>query len=179
MPTCRAGPLRYIGFDGNGKQVRDVMHPRDLAELLDLQMRQERRGGRRIYTAGGGPENAMSLAQLTAWCDSRFGEFPVGSDRNERPYDIPWVVMGQQRLRASFRMDAGNPDRRPAGRDRSACRSESGLAGAKRVVKANEPTNKEPLRLLSVVIPCRNEGRRYRIDRRTSLCGIATARRGA
>jgi len=85
--------LRYIGFDGTGKQVRDAMHPRDLAELLDLQMRQERRGGQRIYTAGGGPDNAMSLAQLTAWCDARFGACAVTADLNERPYDIPWVVM--------------------------------------------------------------------------------------
>jgi CDP-paratose 2-epimerase len=86
-------PLRYIGFDGTGKQVRDALHPRDLAALLDLQMRRERTGGQRIYTAGGGPENAVSLAQLTAWCDARFGAFEVAGDRNERPYDIPWVVM--------------------------------------------------------------------------------------
>ena len=86
-------PLRYIGFDGAGKQVRDALHPRDLAALLDVQMRRERTSGQRIYTAGGGPENAMSLAQLTAWCDARFGAFAVTADHNERPYDIPWVAM--------------------------------------------------------------------------------------
>ena len=86
-------PLRYIGFDGTGKQVRDALHPRDLAALLDLQMRRERTTGQRIYTAGGGPENALSLAQLTAWCDARFGSLPVATDPNERPYDIPWVAM--------------------------------------------------------------------------------------
>jgi CDP-paratose 2-epimerase len=86
-------PLRYIGFDGTGRQVRDAFHPRDLGALLDLQMRRERRGGQRIYTAGGGPANAMSLAQLTAWCDGRFSPFEVTADANERPYDIPWVVM--------------------------------------------------------------------------------------
>jgi CDP-paratose 2-epimerase len=89
----RQRPLRYIGFDGAGKQVRDALHPRDLAALLDLQMRQERKGGQRIYTAGGGPENAMSLAQLTAWCDARFHPFAVTADLNERPYDIPWIAM--------------------------------------------------------------------------------------
>jgi CDP-paratose 2-epimerase len=86
-------PLRYIGFDGAGKQVRDALHPRDLAGLLDLQMRQERKGGQRIYTAGGGPDNAMSLAQLTAWCDARFHPHAVSADLKERPYDIPWIVM--------------------------------------------------------------------------------------
>ena len=89
----RQRPLRYIGFDGTGRQVRDVLHPRDLAALLDVEMRQERKGGQRIYTAGGGLANAMSLAQLTAWCDARFGPHPVAADLNERPYDIPWIVM--------------------------------------------------------------------------------------
>jgi CDP-paratose 2-epimerase len=89
----RRRTLRYIGFDGGGKQVRDAFHPRDLAALLDLQMRQERAHGQRIYTAGGGPQNAMSLAQLTAWCDARFGALAVTADQSERPYDIPWVVM--------------------------------------------------------------------------------------
>jgi len=89
----RRRPLRYIGFDGAGKQVRDVLHPRDLAALLDVEMRQERAGGQRIYTAGGGAGNATSLAQLTAWCDARFGPHEVAADLNERPYDIPWIVM--------------------------------------------------------------------------------------
>jgi CDP-paratose 2-epimerase len=86
-------PLRYIGFDGTGKQVRDVLHPRDLAALLDLQMRRGRSGGQRVYTAGGGSANAMSLARLTAWCDRRFRPHTAVADLNERPYDIPWVVM--------------------------------------------------------------------------------------
>ncbi|HUI58502.1 MAG TPA: NAD-dependent epimerase/dehydratase family protein [Bryobacteraceae bacterium] len=86
-------PLRYIGFDGAGKQVRDALHPRDLAALLDDQMLQTRSGGQRIYTVGGGAENSMSLAQLTAWCDARFGPHAIESDLNPRPYDIPWIVM--------------------------------------------------------------------------------------
>ena len=89
----RRRPLRYIGFDGAGKQVRDAFHPRDLCALLDAQMRTDRTGGQRIYTAGGGPQNAMSLAQLNAWCDSRFGAHAPQSDPRPRPYDIPWLIM--------------------------------------------------------------------------------------
>lgn len=89
----RKRPLRYIGFDGKGKQARDVFHPRDLAALVNAQMRTARRGGRRIYTAGGGPEQAASLAQLTRWCDVRFGLHTAQADSRERPYDIPWMAM--------------------------------------------------------------------------------------
>lgn len=89
----RRRPLHYIGFDGGGKQVRDAFHPRDLCSLLDAQMRANRSGGQRVYTAGGGPPNAMSLAQLNAWCDARFGVHVPEADSRLRPYDIPWLVM--------------------------------------------------------------------------------------
>ncbi len=49
-----------------GLQVRDAFHPEDLAALLLLQMRDTKAGGERIFNAGGGAQNAMSLAQLTA-----------------------------------------------------------------------------------------------------------------
>jgi CDP-paratose 2-epimerase len=86
-------PLRYVGFDGTGKQVRDVFHPRDLAALLHAQIRTERRAGQRIYAAGGGLDSALSLAQLTAWCDARFEPHAPQPDPRPRPYDLPWVIM--------------------------------------------------------------------------------------
>ena len=89
----RRRPLKYIGFDGMGKQVRDALNPVDLAGLLYAQIRDGRRDGRRLYTAGGGPANAMSLRQLTGWCDGRFGPHAPASDLRPRPYDIPWIVM--------------------------------------------------------------------------------------
>ena len=89
----RKRPLCYIGFGGSGKQVRDAMHPRDLAALASAQMATSRTGGRRIYTAGGGSANSMSLAQLTVWCDARFGPHRPDVDACERPYDIPWLAM--------------------------------------------------------------------------------------
>jgi CDP-paratose 2-epimerase len=99
----RRRPLRYIGFDGRGKQVRDALHPEDLAALLDAQFRNGRPAGRRLYTAGGGPENAMSLRQLNAWCDARFGPHLPSSDPKPRPYDIPWIMMDNSAARSDFR----------------------------------------------------------------------------
>jgi CDP-paratose 2-epimerase len=92
----RKRPLRYIGFGGTGCQVRDAFHPADLAALLVAQTRDSRQAGRRIYTAGGGPANAMSLAQLTAWCDRRFGAHAVEADQWVRPFDIPWMIMDSE-----------------------------------------------------------------------------------
>ena len=90
---ARRRPLRYIGFGGTGKQTRDIFHPRDLVSLADVQLNCSRPAGQRVYNVGGGPENALSLAQLTAWCDQRFGQHKPSADPNPRPYDVPWVVM--------------------------------------------------------------------------------------
>jgi CDP-paratose 2-epimerase len=98
----RRRPLRYIGFDGTGKQVRDVFHPRDLCALLDAQMNTTGSGGPRIYNAGGGPKNAMSLAGLNAWCDGRFRPHAPQADLRPRPYDIPWLVMDSREAEKRF-----------------------------------------------------------------------------
>ena len=98
----RRRPLRYIGFDGTGYQTRDALHPRDLAALLVAQMRAARADGQRLYTAGGGPANAMSLAQLTGWCDARFGSHTPSVDPKPRMYDIPWVAMDNTQAAHDF-----------------------------------------------------------------------------
>jgi len=98
----RRRPMRYIGFDGTGHQTRDAFHPRDLAALLVAQMNSSRSVGQRVYTAGGGPSNAMSLAQLTAWCDEGFGPHAPATDPQPRMYDIPWVAMDNTAASAEF-----------------------------------------------------------------------------
>lgn len=99
---ARRRPLRYIGFDGTGKQTRDILHPRDLARLADTQMESMRPGGQRIYCAGGGTANTISLAQLTHWCDRRFGPHAPSADSSPRPYDIPWMVMDSSDAQRDF-----------------------------------------------------------------------------
>jgi CDP-paratose 2-epimerase len=89
----RRRPLKYIGFDGGGHQVRDCLHPRDLVPLLLSQMKSHGANQPRIANFSGGAANAMSLAQLTDWCDARFGKHAVASEATPRPFDIPWMVL--------------------------------------------------------------------------------------
>lgn len=88
-------PLAYIGFDGLGHQVRDCLHPRDLAPVLIQQIgaTQARDTRDRILNFAGGAASAMSLRQLTAWCDEEFGPHPVGTRPEPRAFDIPWMVL--------------------------------------------------------------------------------------
>ena len=94
-------PLRYIGFGGHGHQVRDAFHPADLAALVALQLQRDPPVDP-IYNVGGGASNSMSLAQLTAWCDQRFGPHAPQPDTRPRPFDIPWLVMDSSRAAADF-----------------------------------------------------------------------------
>lgn len=91
----RRRPLAYIGFDGQGHQVRDCLHPRDLVPLMLAQLDEacHRSVNERIIHCAGGAASAMSLRQLTAWCDERFGVHTVGFRPEPRPFDIPWMVL--------------------------------------------------------------------------------------
>jgi CDP-paratose 2-epimerase len=83
--------LKYLGFGGKGYQVRDALHPLDLARMVDFQLRTASPGA--LLNISGGSTNSMSLAQLTAWCDQRFGSHCPVSDGSERPYDVPWLIL--------------------------------------------------------------------------------------
>lgn len=96
-------PLKYIGFDGRGSQVRDCLHPRDLLPLLQKQLQGYKPSDPsdgidvRISNFSGGTKNACSLAQLSDWCRARFGPHEVASDPHPRPYDLSWVILDSTR----------------------------------------------------------------------------------
>lgn len=91
----RRRPLTYLGFDGQGHQVRDCLHPDDLASLLVHQLQSTGRdcGKPAIVNVSGGVDSAMSLRQLSDWCSRRFGPHEVSMQPAERPFDIPWMVL--------------------------------------------------------------------------------------
>ncbi len=94
-------PLKYIGFDGLGHQVRDCLHPDDLARLLIRQLRCREARERLVHVAGGA-EQTMSLRQLSAWCAARWGEQAVASDPKPRSFDLPWVVLDSRKAHETW-----------------------------------------------------------------------------
>ena len=86
-------PLKYIGFGGNGYQVRDCFHPHDLIPLIKKQFNYSEHPPIRIFNLGGGPKNSISLFQLSCWCKDRFGFHTVDSHPTDRSFDIPWMIM--------------------------------------------------------------------------------------
>ena len=86
-------PLKYIGFNGSGHQLRDALHPQDLIPLLYRQLSAQDRDAPKILNIGGGIENSMSLKELTLWCENRFGPNEITASPEPRPMDAPWIVM--------------------------------------------------------------------------------------
>jgi len=93
----RRRPLRYLGFGGHGYQVRDCLHPADLVPLLEQQLTADAAGKPPIVNAGGGTASAMSLRQLSEWCRERTGDHTVEMSGEDRPFDIPWIVLDAAR----------------------------------------------------------------------------------
>ncbi|HYX33202.1 MAG TPA: NAD-dependent epimerase/dehydratase family protein [Oligoflexus sp.] len=87
------GQLSYTGFGGTGKQVRDLLHPRDLFRLIQQQIPVLDKHRGQIFAVGGGPENAVSLKEYTQICEKICGQrLDIRSQTETSPVDIPWFV---------------------------------------------------------------------------------------
>ncbi|MFM9058024.1 MAG: NAD-dependent epimerase/dehydratase family protein [Planctomycetaceae bacterium] len=63
----------------------------------------------RICNFSGGAANAMSLAQLSAWCRERIGPKDIASVAQPRPFDLPWVVLDSGRADRLWGWRAATP----------------------------------------------------------------------
>jgi CDP-paratose 2-epimerase len=93
--------LKYIGYGGNGKQVRDILHVDDLVRLIDLQIHETERFEGKIFNAGGGLENSASLLEMTALCEKITGNtISIGSEAATRPADLRMYITDNTLIKA-------------------------------------------------------------------------------
>lgn len=96
------GSLAYIGWGGQGKQVRDLLHIDDLAELIDLQLADFAGHTGRVYNVGGGRERSLSLLETTRLCQQITGNsIPVRHIDENRPADLKLYITDTSRVRAA------------------------------------------------------------------------------
>ena len=85
--------LNYIGFGGNGHQVRDVLHIEDLLSLIDLQIKNFGKINNKIFTVGGSKKSYTSLKNLTKICSKLTGnKIKMGKIISTSNYDIPYYI---------------------------------------------------------------------------------------
>jgi CDP-paratose 2-epimerase len=66
-------PLSYIGYGGEGKQVRDILHIQDLFYLVDYQLHNMDKINGETFNIGGGLQTSVSLKELTKLCEEISG----------------------------------------------------------------------------------------------------------
>jgi CDP-paratose 2-epimerase len=94
-------PLAYIGYGGSGKQVRDLLHVDDLADLVVEQLTAPAEWNGAVVNVGGGPEISLSLLEATELCRTLTGrEVPIAAERDPRPGDLPLYLSDCSRLYA-------------------------------------------------------------------------------
>lgn len=82
-------PLSYIGFGGEGKQVRDFIHINDLFNLLSLQIAAINKCNNQVFNIGGEKTNSFSLLELTDYCQKISGnKIEIKSAEETRKADI-------------------------------------------------------------------------------------------
>ena len=95
-------PLKYIGYGGTGKQVRDILHVDDLVSLVDLQIHDIARFQNKIYNAGGGLQNSASLLEMTAICEKITGnKITIAREQANRPADLRMFITDHSKLSES------------------------------------------------------------------------------
>ncbi len=93
-------PLKFIGFEGRGKQVRDFLHIDDLIRLVLLQLENPAEfANAGPLNAGGGRKNSLSLLELTEICAGITGkQLNIGSDPETRYADIPAYITDNSKI---------------------------------------------------------------------------------
>jgi CDP-paratose 2-epimerase len=87
------GALSYMGFGGEGLQVRDILHVDDLYDLLVQQLLGLKDDVGGMFNVGGGLANSVSLRELTDKCRKLSGrKVEIGRVAETRDADIPFYV---------------------------------------------------------------------------------------
>jgi CDP-paratose 2-epimerase len=87
------GQLSYTGFEGHGRQVRDILHISDLYELLKIQVQDISRYSGKVFNVGGGASNSLSLRELSRLCSSfTKASLNITSAPITHPTDIPYYI---------------------------------------------------------------------------------------
>jgi CDP-paratose 2-epimerase len=81
--------LKYIGYGGKGKQLRDLIHIADLVRLIDVQIQDIDHFDGKTMNVGGGLGRSLSLMELTGHCQEVTGnKVNIGSVEETRAADV-------------------------------------------------------------------------------------------
>ncbi len=95
---------KYIGFGGFGNQVRDVLHIKDLCEIIEIQIKRFNIINNKIFTIGGSLKNSISLKKLTLICQKiTNNKIKFSKLRKTSIYDLPYFVSSNKAVSRTYK----------------------------------------------------------------------------
>jgi CDP-paratose 2-epimerase len=94
------GRLSYIGFGGEGKQVRDFIHIDDLSDIINIQIKDFEKFNNQIFNIGGGIENSISRKEVTRVCQKvTSNQIEISSIPETRKSDLKWFITDSTKIK--------------------------------------------------------------------------------
>jgi CDP-paratose 2-epimerase len=95
--------LSYIGFNGYGNQVRDIIHIDDVCDIICKQIYNFAKTKNQIFNIGGGIKNSLSLKNLTKICkDITKSDVKFTKIKNTSIYDVPYYVTDNSKIKKFY-----------------------------------------------------------------------------
>ena len=96
--------LQYIGYNGSGNQVRDVLHIDDFCILIESQIKNLNKIYNKLFTVGGSNFSYTSLKNLTKLCNKFTGNrLNITKNKKTSIYDIPYFKMNNSRVSNTYK----------------------------------------------------------------------------
>jgi CDP-paratose 2-epimerase len=91
--------LSYIGYGGTGKQVRDMIHIKDLFGIIDRQIHEIEKFNGQTFNIGGGRAISTSLQELTTVCERITGnKIAIQAVEETRQADIRLYITDNSKI---------------------------------------------------------------------------------
>ena len=95
--------LSYIGYNGSGKQMRDVLHIVDLCKLILLQIKNFKKINNLIFNVGGSNYSSTNLKGLSKICEEITGnKIKFKKVKKTSIYDIPWYCSDNSKVSKAY-----------------------------------------------------------------------------
>ena len=95
--------IKLIGFGGYGNQVRDILHIKDLSNLIYLQIKNFYKKKNMTFAVGGGRKNAISLIKLIKLVEKKLDiKIYTQKVKKTSKYDIPYFVSSNKDVTKTY-----------------------------------------------------------------------------
>ena len=101
--------MKYIGYGGLGNQIRDVLHIKDLCNLIFLQIKNIKKINNKLFTVGGSKKSYTSLKQLTSICEKLTkNSIKFTKISKTSIYDTPYYISDNKQVIKTYKWKPKN-----------------------------------------------------------------------